>query len=294
MRELTELEKTLVGGGYGAFGPGHFGGSQVRVPGSHFPGSGNADAYAVAVDVRGSAHDILIPFSQITTNGGQTGAWIYSGSAARGDGLEVVGTLDRVWVGVQNVISPLWNDIDGYFDSSNAYAQTTVGQTPSQHPSPCVANQGEPMPAGVNMQELRRQAFEFGALIGNASIEFFGVIYMHDGRLHQSGTITSYSQGSVVSSIQDLNLPPGSVIVAEIHNHPTGNPRPSNNQDAALNDWVAYDSLRTMNLSALGIRVDANLIMYIATAQGVFEYTRDDRQTSDVNEGGLVTRDGGC
>lgn len=95
MRKLTELECQLIAGGYGAWGPGYFGGSQVFIPGSHSLGSGLSSGY-----------------------------WTSGGTYTASD-TEIVVTAPPRWVSTSSS-TYYWGSVYHYFDFTHSQGSLTT------------------------------------------------------------------------------------------------------------------------------------------------------------------------
>lgn len=162
---------------------------------------------------------------------------------------------------------------------------------------PVCPNAGEPTPTSGDINDIRREAREFAAEVNRLNAlttidnEFTAIVFIGpDGEVATS-QMTGGGPGTVQPQIPSQVLPSGSTILAVIHSHPGGSVTPSPSGQGG-NDWAVYDYYATYNRN--GIAADPNLLQYIVTPQGVFEYTSSDRETEDPSEGNNVTTGGGC
>jgi hypothetical protein len=178
---------------------------------------------------------------------------------------------------------------------------------PLEHPTPCEANAGEPMPS-ANMEDIRRAVNDFGPLIANSTIEFVALVYVLDGQIHVSATATSHNGFGAAAQFSEFQIPNDATIVGLVHNH-----HPSNSPNADIRlpsteitategrpgDWKgAYASLFQTPYPGLnqqtGISFDPHGIMYIVTPDGIYEYTQSDFETDDAKDGGKLSENGSC
>jgi hypothetical protein len=146
---------------------------------------------------------------------------------------------------------------------------------------------GEPMP-DADIAGIRALAQEIAELLKVAGVEFTVFVYRTpSGELRMTAAQTTLSSTSNAADI--TVVPPGSLVVAVIHNHPNNISLPSNSSHYTdANDWMAWQTWTTTDYSAWGITVDPNLLNYIVTINGVFEYTADDFDTSFEYDGFLL------
>ena len=148
-------------------------------------------------------------------------------------------------------------------------------------PDPCQASDGEPMPEG-DIEQIRAAAAGIGRDIGGATVEYVGAIYLFEGDVFQTSTRTDGRSDGVNADLALLQIPPGSTIVALVHNHPNGAILPSSTQSVGpVNDWSTAARLGATDWSSRGWSVDSNLLLYLTGPNGTFEYTQADNDTTN-------------
>lgn len=131
----------------------------------------------------------------------------------------------------------------------------------STEPDPCHASDGEPMPQG-DIGAIREAAAGIGRDMGSASVEYVGAIYLFEGTVFQTTTRTDGNSSSVNADLALLAIPPGSTIVALVHNHPNGAILPSSTSSVGpVNDWSTAARVIATDWSSRGWTVDPDLLL---------------------------------
>ena len=120
-------------------------------------------------------------------------------------------------------------------------------------------------PFEVNLQAMNSQAAQIGTQIGSQINEYAGIIYYDtQGTLHASSLFTQNSPTSV--GWDPTTLPPGSTIVAIIHNHPSGPAAPSSSftsSAAGGGDWESLFRLIGTDYTPWGVNISPFATQYI-------------------------------
>jgi hypothetical protein len=139
-------------------------------------------------------------------------------------------------------------------------------------------------PFEVNLQDMRSLVAQIGTQIGNQINEYAGIIYYDtQGNLHASSLFTQNSPTSV--RWDPTTLPPGSTIVAIVHNHPSPDAFPSSafTNPRGDNDWNTLHTLLGTDYTPWGVSVSPFVTQYIANPTGTYEYFLENEPSNPID-----------
>lgn len=152
------------------------------------------------------------------------------------------------------------------------------------------------------MQQTHAKVLAWTNQYKNSSVEYISLIYVFQGQVFTSTPQTLNLPDSAPMLNPDDEIPEGAVVIGFIHNHPdedgaASDAYPSTGMEVnghVTGDWAYVDWLQGGKLwesfpegeGYAGDReVSENLLTYIVTSEGAFEFEIEDYQTMQETDG---------